>query len=214
MRSITFRIEPPGGTWHSITDAIDEMPDVRLANILGFGLTEDDTVPILCEFTGDAGAIDHDVLDRHPDLLTYELATRFETIHVYALLKSNELLERLLDIESRLVVTMPIECTDEYALKVTAIGEVDDVRREAEKFPDTIDLALESVGEYAPETDAPRHPLTEKQRDVLATANRVGYYSCPREATHEDIAEELELSAATVSVHLQKIEERILSSVM
>lgn len=212
MRSIRFRIEPPGGTWHSITSAIDEMPGVHLENIHGIGLTEDDTVTILCEFSGAESAIDHDLLEDHPGLLAFELATKGDTIHVYALLQSNELLRRLLDVESRLVVKMPIECTEAYGLRVTAIGDVEDVRREAGKFPESIDLTLESIGEYAPETEATRLPLTDKQREVLRIANEVGYYRSPRQATHEDIAGELDVSVATVTVHLQKIEEKILSS--
>jgi predicted DNA binding protein len=51
--------------------------------------------------------------------------------------------------------------------------------------------------------------LTERQQEVLEVALELGYYDVPRQATHNDIAERLDLSVGTVGEHLQKIEARV-----
>lgn len=53
--------------------------------------------------------------------------------------------------------------------------------------------------------------LTDRQLEILQTAYDMGFYEVPREASTEDIAEELQLDGATVSEHLQRAERNLLS---
>lgn len=46
---------------------------------------------------------------------------------------------------------------------------------------------------------------------MLEVAIRLGYYENPREATHEDIAEEVGVEAGTVGKHLRKVESHVFS---
>ena len=43
---------------------------------------------------------------------------------------------------------------------------------------------------------------------------QAGYYETPREATHEDVADRLDCSPATVSEHLQKIERAVFGALV
>lgn len=51
--------------------------------------------------------------------------------------------------------------------------------------------------------------IPARQRDVLNTAVSMGYFEIPREATLEEIAEELDITKTTASNHLRKAEKRI-----
>lgn len=51
--------------------------------------------------------------------------------------------------------------------------------------------------------------LSERQRDVFELARTRGYYDYPREVSATDLAEELDVSKATVLEHLRKAESRL-----
>lgn len=66
---------------------------------------------------------------------------------------------------------------------------------------------LEEVGNRTAE-------LTERQRDVVVSALRAGYYEWPREVKSEELAAELGISRATLHEHLRKAERTLLSDAL
>ena len=74
-------------------------------------------------------------------------------------------------------------------------------------------MELEQLSDYDPELRELSSLLTDRQQEILDTATDLGYYRVPREATHEDIAADLDLSTTTVGEHLRKIEARMLSEI-
>ena len=56
--------------------------------------------------------------------------------------------------------------------------------------------------------------LTSKQREVLVTAYRFGYYDVPRRGDSSRIAKALHLGKSTAVEHLRKAEKRLLDRVM
>jgi len=70
--------------------------------------------------------------------------------------------------------------------------------------------SLRKLGTYKGH-DRPLGTLTERQRDVLETAYEMGYYDVPRTASSEAIAAEMDLTAATVTEHLQRAERNLLA---
>lgn len=67
------------------------------------------------------------------------------------------------------------------------------------------------MGPYHPEAERVFAGLTDRQQEVLETAIRLGYYETPREATHDDIAEQVDVEPSTVGKHLRHVESRVFS---
>jgi len=61
---------------------------------------------------------------------------------------------------------------------------------------------------------SPLDRLTEKQRLVLRTAHRLGYYEVPRRIDSRRLGRALGLKAATVVEHLRKAEQRLLDCLL
>jgi hypothetical protein len=61
---------------------------------------------------------------------------------------------------------------------------------------------------------SPLNHLTEKQRDVLIMAYRMGYYEVPRTTSSKEIAKKLGLVDATVVEHLRKAEQRLIRQII
>jgi hypothetical protein len=61
---------------------------------------------------------------------------------------------------------------------------------------------------------SPLTQLTEKQRDVLLTAYKTGYYDIPRRINSEALAKKLGLGDATVVEHLRKAELRLIKQII
>lgn len=56
--------------------------------------------------------------------------------------------------------------------------------------------------------------LTQKQREVLVTAYKLGYYDIPRKITSEELAGRLGLVNSTVVEHLRKAEQRLIVHIL
>ncbi|WP_254524684.1 helix-turn-helix domain-containing protein [Natrinema caseinilyticum] len=110
-----------------------------------------------------------------------------------------------------LVLDTPLEFTRHGELSVQVYGTDAAIRSALERVPNDVSLKIGRIGEYRSEADRLYGTLTERQREILDAALDAGYYSAPREATHEDIAETLDLSAGTVGDHLRKIEANVLA---
>nr|WP_266083098.1 helix-turn-helix domain-containing protein [Haladaptatus caseinilyticus] len=106
---------------------------------------------------------------------------------------------------------MPIEFLRNGHLRITFIGEDELLRQVFDGIEELADAKLERTGEYHSESRRLKSLLTDRQREILIAATAQGYYDYLRQAGIRDIADEVDLSVATVGEHLQKIEARILS---
>jgi hypothetical protein len=61
---------------------------------------------------------------------------------------------------------------------------------------------------------SPLSQLTEKQREVLLAAYKLGYYDIPRKITSQELAERLCLVDSTVVEHLRKAEQRLMTRLL
>ena len=62
--------------------------------------------------------------------------------------------------------------------------------------------------------DSPLNQLTEKQREVLVTAYKLGYYDIPRRINSDQLAGKLGIVNSTLVEHLRKAEQRLLVNVL
>lgn len=132
---------------------------------------------------------------------------------VYVQWRRADLVDELLSIlrEHEIVVDWPMRFvgTDgDRGLEITAIGTSRAIQRAAADLPEGIGVELERLGEYEPGVD-PGATLTERQRELFNVAVREGYYQVPRETTHRELAEILDLAPSTVGEHLQRIEAKL-----
>jgi predicted DNA binding protein len=56
--------------------------------------------------------------------------------------------------------------------------------------------------------------LTTRQQEILQVAVEAGYYSNPRGATHEDIANTIGIAPTTVGDHLREIESKVFETLV
>jgi predicted DNA binding protein len=56
--------------------------------------------------------------------------------------------------------------------------------------------------------------LTDKQRDILITANKFGYYEYPRRINSTRLSEKVDISKPTLVQHLRKAEVRLMEEIM
>lgn len=54
-------------------------------------------------------------------------------------------------------------------------------------------------------------PLSPRRREVLETAQKMGYYDTPRRSSQRELAERLEIRQATVAEHLQRAEHDLIA---
>lgn len=71
-----------------------------------------------------------------------------------------------------------------------------------------------SVGDAKLLPNWPMARLTDKQRHVLVTAYRSGYYDVPRRISAEEMASRLNLVKSTFSAHVRKAERRLLTEML
>jgi len=56
--------------------------------------------------------------------------------------------------------------------------------------------------------------LTDKQREIMTTAHRFGYYKYPRKINTEGLSKKVNITRATLVEHLRKAEVRILDEIL
>lgn len=214
MRYVTFVIIPPDGGLTDTEQAFGAREGVTRQSIQHLNLLADGTAVVIFELDGDLDAI-RDELAIQEEVLEYNISETRENHHVYIHFEPNETVSQLLTItnEYELVVDTPMIYTHRGGLKITVIGEEPVIRESMPAIPSTLRLKLEQIGEYEPVTDRLFSLLTERQQEILQEAIEQGYYSVPRQVTHQDIAEELDCSGGTVGEHLRKIEAKLLSEI-
>jgi len=91
------------------------------------------------------------------------------------------------------------EQVGEFIKKITALG----IRHR---------VVLLTEADFSP--DSPLSKLTEKQREVLIAAYKLGYYDIPRRINSEKLAKRLNIGNSTLGEHLRKAERRLLINVL
>lgn len=141
----------------------------------------------------------------------WELVAEKDDTYLYLLeLTASGLPESTTDDHDALVGNCETTVTDRGVL-VSLVGSQEAIRdmlRNYEAAGATPDLCKLSEYEGGQSVlDA----LTERQREVIEMAYEMGFYEIPRRVSTEDIAEKLDIDAATVSEHLQRAERNLLT---
>ena len=114
--------------------------------------------------------------------------------------------------QESIAVLPPVVYTETGAAVFEVLGSPADLRSLLSDLPANVDHTVERVG-TSDLRRAPETVLTDRQREVVATAAELGYYDVPREATVADVAGELDIADSTVSAHLRKAESAVMETV-
>ncbi|MXR20896.1 helix-turn-helix domain-containing protein [Halobacterium bonnevillei] len=196
-----LRVQLPPETW--IAEVSREFPDATFRLLTGLR-DEDGAVELGEARTADPDAV-ADAFDAHPQVVWHEpldvtadrLLVRYRTTET-ALYEFVE--------QSDLAPEYPIVVEDGwFDFDITGTrAQLDRVRTGLEDSP----LAFEAQFVVGHEDGGGL--LTDRQRDVLETALRMGYFEVPRETSLADVAEELDVDKSTVSTVLRRGEASLL----
>lgn len=214
MRYFTFTLVPlDDRDFHPVIAAVKAEPAVTLEQIAYINLLGDKTGVSLIGGYGDEDA-SAEVLKDHPSALDWELIPGDPGHYTYVHWAKSEPTVELLELidDYRLVLELPIQFTSQGNLRVTVVGSDDNIQDALASVPKTIDAEATEMGTYRPDDERAIARLTDRQREVLEAAVRLGYYEVPREATYEDIAEVCDCTVGTVGEHLNRIEASIIGA--
>lgn len=209
MRYVTLRIWSEGDSIHTIRQG-DLPASVGRGPIHRIELLEDGSGVVLRSVTGDLDAY-RAVLANHDAVHSFAVTGRDDG-HVFLHYEPTALARDLLEWRRGfpVLVRLPIEFDGDDPV-VTLVGDVDAFTDATASLPDGLTFEVYETGRFSPRQSTPFHGLTDRQREILATAIDCGYYRNPRGATQAEIAEQLALSPGTVGDHLRKIEAHVFS---
>lgn len=213
VRYVRTVLIPTDRPLHPFDQRLAEADDVTRKRLYHLNLLDDGTAISLYEMTGNADRVRD--LAEDADFYDSQISTDRETVTLYAHFDPSDVMVELLSLfrEHELILDLPLEYTERGGLRAMVIGEMATIREVMPKLPDDLAVKLEQTGEYEPDSDVAFAALTQRQQEILLTALELGYYEFPRQATQEDIADELDRTVATIGEHLRRIESTVLSTV-
>ena len=211
MRYVTLRVSPAEGeAFHPLGRALSVDDAVERGSIHRVEMLDDGSGLLLAEARGDVARY-REILDESPHVHDFSIVEDDGWWYSYTHFEPNDANQEMLELqyESELAMETPIEVEADGSFVLTLVGPMDAFAEATPEETDAYDIEVLETGEHHPELGDLFLSLTERQRDVLETATDLGYYENPRQATHADIAAEVDASPSTVGEHLRKIESRV-----
>jgi predicted DNA binding protein len=134
-----------------------------------------------------------------------------DAFYVYVRERPSDTATSLLDAfeSSDLLAIPPIEYRTDRTITMGVVGDPAVLRAAFDAAPSGVAVGVNRVGD-APSTNAPGgRDLTTRQREVVRAAKRMDYYTVPREASVEDVADAVDCAPGTAAEHLRKAESRV-----
>lgn len=214
MRYATIVVDPGADGFSPESQIFLERANVTRERVHHVDVLDDGTIVGLYELYGDADRIRSGI--RYlPGVLSYDV-TGTDPVFIYLHEEATEPAKTFLQElhTAKVVLDRPFEHRTDGTLQLTIIGEDDALRRTFDSLANIVDVDLVEIGDYFPELGNLKALLTDRQRQILRLAIERGYYEVPRQVTHQELADESDLSQSTVAEHLQKIEANVLPHVI
>ncbi|WP_340097785.1 helix-turn-helix domain-containing protein [Salinibaculum salinum] len=211
MRYVTLRVSPTEGeAFHPLGRALSADEAVERGNIHRVEMLDDGSGLLLAEARGDVERY-REILDESEHVHEFSIVEDEGWWYSYTHFEPNNANREMLELqyESELAMETPIEVEEDGSFVLTLVGPMAAFREATPTDTDAYTVEVLETGEHHPELGDLFLSLTERQRDVLEAATDLGYYDNPRQATHEDIAAEVDASPSTVGEHLRKVESRV-----
>lgn len=215
MKHLRLRLTPDEATIHPLFSVVTGRDAIGGAQMVDWNVSDPDQPRLLFAIVGNRDSIS-------PEVASMEMVADFEItpvsegqfyLHVWP--EPTPVSRRLLEMYQRedLMLVHPIEYTDDSAY-VSILGDPEVLQRALDQFSSGLGVSVERVGglHTSPETVVAQ--LSPRQREAVEVGFELGYYQHPREATHEDIADQMDCAPHTVTAHLQKAEAKILAALL
>lgn len=214
MKRYRVRLIPDDGKFHPFDRLVMAAPDLERVAIHNIHLIDDGAAQMLYEFCGSRPRLEG-IMESLDCEARYQITEVEGRIFLYLLFEPNETIRRLVLVHHnhKICLDPPQIFTTRGDLLLTYYGTDRHFHEAMAEVPDDVGVKLERKSEFEPSVDPFLSKLTMKQREIMQTAVDLGYYQLPREATLEGIGDELNLSAATVGEHLQKVEKKLVTMV-
>ncbi|QLG49209.1 helix-turn-helix domain-containing protein [Natrinema halophilum] len=216
MRYVRLELTPPSGAIHPVGHRLASVSGLERAEIVYVDSFPDGTGVLLYRLRGDGENVDSQI-ETHQLVLECDLFEGTnETVYCYLYVNSGEPASTLMSLvgQDGLIVETPIEFTGPNSLRLTVAGKEEMIQHAYQAIPEQFDCEIIKTGEYDPMCKWSVFDLTTRQKEVLRTAVEIGYYDVPKQATHRDIANELDCATSTVDEHLRKAESTVFLSLL
>jgi len=112
--------------------------------------------------------------------------------------------------ERNLVVVPPIVWPCDGTIRMTVVGDADDLHDLIVDIPDEMGVDVDRIGDDDHRHGTMAGDLTDRQYEAIAAAVEAGYYAEPRDGNLADVAALLDCSTSTAADHLRKAEARVM----
>ncbi|MDB2263479.1 bacterio-opsin activator [Halorubrum ezzemoulense] len=212
MRYVHVDFEFPPGVRHPMHDFLDGGDD-RRSELVTWRRLPDETLATLFR----VAAPRERYLDRLRDIAAIE---RFETspgeppFYLKAYERLGGPTETFLDafVDTEFLSVPPVVFRPAGRLSFGLVGPPEQLRDALAAVPDRITVEVDRIGSYGGGRRLAGVRLTERQREALRAANRVGYYEVPRTGSVEDVAAAIDCSPSTAGAHLRKAEAALVDA--
>jgi hypothetical protein len=188
-----------------------DSPHATQARLVDWNLGPAEAATLLYTVEGDPGAFRASATDT-PGIETVDVEPAGERFHmlVGARPSAVPLLRRVIAAMTRagMVVLTPVRYR-EGTVSADIVGDPEALQAAFDAAPDAVDVTVETVGPFRGPPTRPATRLSDRQREAVLAALEQGYYERPGEATHEDVAAELDCAPSTASEHLKKAEAKL-----
>lgn len=215
MQYATITYRHPKGWPQSLGNAFAAHDDVVPVALHSSHLLGDGTAVMLYELEGDPAAVS-EILSESQITTDYRVTQHHDCTIAYIHYNPTTIVEQLIEIPMRngLIIDSPMMFHEDGGLEITFIGLRADIKQALDETPSILSTTVEGVGEYEPSVQKLFAKLSDRQREILRTAHELGYYQQPRDTTYQEIASELDCTAANVGDILRRIENTLIDEIV
>nr|WP_240148826.1 helix-turn-helix domain-containing protein [Halorubellus sp. JP-L1] len=206
------RIRHTADTINPMHRFVCESPAVD-REVLVEGKTDGDVRTLLFYVDGDREAYEGTLAERG-DVLEYDVTPDGpDAFFLYVRARNDDAERDLLGAfeQDTVVVAGPVVFHPDMTMELTVVGRAADLQAVVESLPAAMDVDVTRVGEYAGWDE---RGLTDRQREALQAAWRVGYYEVPRDDGVEAVAAEMDCAVSTASDLLRRAESTLVANAL
>lgn len=217
MQAVEIRLSAEQGWFGPFHRAVTETDAVRLTALHEIRLLDDGTGVMLYEYRGEEAAarrLAGEYLEQ--GVADWQTGTVGDAKLMYANAKPSPLVAGTLSVlaEHRVVIDWPVRFRTDEELRVTLIGDREEIRGVVSAAPEALSLRVSRAGEYRSRSERLLARLTPREREVLEAAVDAGYYRNPREASYGDLAARFDRSTGTIGEHLRNAEAKLMAALL